>query len=83
MKAKFIGAYFKRIDIFGQVVNFTFNGRGNYSTFCGSILSLLVFFVVLWYANLKFVVLQERGDTSHQAIIETDSIPLDEPFGYD
>ena len=44
-KKSFLG-YFKRIDIFGQQVGFTFDGEEKYRTYIGAFLSMIVLILV-------------------------------------
>ena len=57
--------YFKRLDLFGSGVGFTFDGESSYRSVCGATLSLMVFALILLQLNEKWVLLVENGDTTH------------------
>ena len=46
-------AYFKRLDLYGKGVNFTFDGRSSYQSVCGAILTIVVFTLALFQLSEK------------------------------
>ena len=63
-------SYFKRLDLFGSGVNFTFNGESSYRSVIGAMISIVVFFVTLLQLNVKWQLLVEKSDTRHQEWVE-------------
>ena len=81
MKKSFL-TYFKRLDIFGSGVNFTFNGESSYKSVCGAILTIIVFFLTLFQFNEKFIILINNGDTNHTQRIEFGVNDVSDVIGY-
>ena len=48
---KKVSSYLKKIDIFGSVINFTFDGEGQYTTVSGALLSIILFVIVSIFAE--------------------------------
>ena len=45
------------IDLYGESTAFTVNGSASYPSFCGTIMSLIVFLVVLPYGINKYTIM--------------------------
>ena len=60
---------FKRLDIFGEGIDFNVRGQNKHKTICGTLLSLVIYFFVIAYAIRKFHVLQDKEDTNYQTFV--------------
>ena len=58
-------AYFKRLDLFGSGVNFTFNGQSSYQTVCGAILTIISITLGVIFLNEKYLIFINKEDTNH------------------
>ena len=67
---KSIATYFKRIDLFGSSVGFTFGGEASYKSVFGALLSLVVYTLTTLQLYEKWIVLVEKGDTNYSDHIE-------------
>ena len=68
---------FKKVDAFGERLDFNVNGRSRFNTGLGSIVTILIYALVLIYAQQKATKVLLRADTSHQTSINVDVIPRD------
>ena len=64
MKVPFV-TYFKRFDLFGSGVNFTFDGQSTYQSVCGAILTIVSFILALIFLSEKWVIFINKEDTNH------------------
>ncbi len=71
---------FKSFDIFGQSVNFTWNGEDQFKTTWGASVSLLITLMMLAYTLYRFYYFVERENptVSRTTLIRT--VEEDEPF---
>ena len=54
----------KSIDIFGDSISFTArNGDSNFKTWLGALITLFLYFLVVFYSTRRFVVMINREDT--------------------
>ena len=65
---------FKSFDAFGKRINLTINNRNTYGTCFGTVLTLLIYMVVLIYAQERGQKLYKRLDTFHQTTIMQNDI---------
>ena len=69
LKSKFL-----ELDQFGQSVGFEIDGSDQLRSCKGAILSLFLIIIILFYANTKFTILYNRGDTNHQFTLDFDQV---------
>ena len=62
---KSIKSLFKEIDNFGQGVNFTIAKKNTLNTCTGTLLTILIYTVVLVYGFTKAIKVKEYQDTIH------------------
>ena len=74
--------HFKKLDRFGQSVDFTLGGDHKYRTSVGAFFSLVVTIVVGLQFMKKFDILIQRGDTNHMNTVEYGENSGDIPIGY-
>ena len=74
---------FKKIDAFGEGIKFTVNKQKTFSTSLGAIITLVIYVIVMIYAQLKGDILYNRLDTSHQTIINEDDIDEEDGFSFE
>ena len=43
------GDFFKSIDLYGESINMNYRGKGSYNTYCGSVMTLLTYSVMVFY----------------------------------
>ena len=55
----------QNFDLFGEQISFLQSGKSQFTTNCGALLSILIITLVITYAQNKFQVLMEHGDTIH------------------
>ena len=69
------------VDMFGMGVSFKIGDEGQFTTWAGTLLSLMIYALILAYGSYKFVGLVNRDD----AVIRTSSVingvPLDTEWG--
>ena len=70
----------QQIDAFGKGVNFKVKGNNAFGTRFGAILTLLIYAVMLIYAQKRVQILIFRLDTSHQTSIDEYGLRQDEEF---
>ena len=58
-----LSSLFKQIDGFGEQISFRIDGKNSYNTVCGSITTVLMFCVLLFYGQQKFIVIKLQTDT--------------------
>lgn len=63
-KNKVVDTY-NGIDMFGQPVSWTIGGMDSPKTCCGATLTLIVAFLTIAYAYIRFDVLLKRDDTKY------------------
>ena len=49
-----LNSMFKKIDLFGEEINFRVEGEEKYQTCCGSLVSIAMLPVIVFYAAIKF-----------------------------
>ena len=54
----------KQFDLFSETMSFNYRGQERYSTCLGSILSFLVYSLVLLYSSEKFFIMYNYEDTN-------------------
>ena len=75
-----ISEAFRKIDAFGEGIDFTIKGGKKFGTSIGAILTLLIYLVVGFYAQTKLVKLIYRLDTTHQSSVNENEIPHEREF---
>ena len=55
-------------DHYGETAKFNINGQESYPSVVGTIISLLIFAVVIAYGLNKFIIMWEFNDTKHQTV---------------
>ena len=78
-----IGEKVLQIDKYGESASFNISGRSSYTSVYGTIISMLVFIVVIPYGVNKFVVMKNYEDTKFQAITLENEISAYEEIGFD
>ena len=73
---------FKKIDAFGQGINFSVNGGDTFGTTFGTVLTLIIYGIILVYAQMKGQKLYHRLDTNHQATTNVDAIGSEDKFSF-
>ena len=69
MKVPFV-TYFKRLDLFGSGVNFTFDGQSSYQSVCGAILTIISTTLAIIFLNEKYLIFINKEDTIHLEWVE-------------
>ena len=64
MKVPFV-TYFKRFDLYGSGVNFTFDGQSSYQSVCGAILTIISTTLAIIFLNEKYLIFINKEDTIH------------------
>ena len=82
MKIPFL-IYFKRLDLFGRGVGFTFNGEESYRSVCGAFLSIVVFTLAMLQLNEKSTILIDKADTSYAERTEFGANKGKDGIGYE
>ena len=72
---------FKRIDMFGKPIGFNFNGQSTYTTWYGSILSMVAISLVILYTSVQFITMLDYGDSKYMTKLESND--LDRKFTKD
>ena len=54
--------FFKQADQFGETKSFSINGSDSYQSYCGSLLSLVIFGILMTYAIMKGIILLKKED---------------------
>ena len=62
----------KEIDNFGQGVNFTIAKKNTLNTWCGTLLTILIYTVLLFYGFAKAIKVKEYQDTIHWTTVKND-----------
>ena len=75
-----LSSTFKRIDLFGETVEFQIDGKASYGSLMGAVLSILVLVVTLSYAFKRFNVMTTFGDTFHQITQQPVDFSKDDPL---
>ena len=78
-----IGEKVMQIDKYGESASFTIAGRSSYPSVYGTIISMLIFTVVIPYGFNKFIVMKNYEDTNFQSITLENAISAYEEIGYD
>ena len=62
--------YFKRFDLFGNGVNFTFDGQSSYQSVCGAILTIISATLAVIFMKEKYLIFINKEDTRIQERVE-------------
>ena len=82
MKVPFL-TYFKRFDLFGNGVSFTFDGQSSYQSVCGAILTIISTTLALIFFNEKYLIFIDKEDTNYQEWVEFGANSANQnPIGY-
>ena len=57
------------LDLFGQGIGFSVNGKGTYKSFIGLVFSIGILATVLPFGLNKLIICMEHSDTLHQESI--------------
>ena len=71
---------FKKLDSFGEGMNFTIKGRDKFKTGFGALITLLIYIVVLVYGSKKLTDLSQKQDTVHQQSKFVNEIAANQAF---
>ena len=71
---------FKSVDMFGQSVNFTWNGEDTYKTSWGALVSWVILFIMTAYTVYRLVYMVNRWNPSVAKTTLIRSAEEDEPF---
>ena len=78
---KNIKSILKRIDWFGESIGFSVqDGANSFRTWPGTVLTLLIYALVLTYGSRKFEVLLHRGDTKQTTTVQKNAFPDDSKY---
>jgi len=83
-KRSFVGTIKKlksQVDMFGQTTTFLVDNEATYTTWIGSIVSLVIILVTLAFAHTKYFVLKDRLDTNLTSQTQIGVLPPDYSIG--
>ena len=80
---KRLSSKIKRVDAFGEGVGFTIGGEGTHKTCLGTLITILVYAIVLIYGTNKFHKFKERADTTYQTKFHRDGLSATEEFTFE
>ena len=61
-----LGASIMSIDKYGESATFSIGGKSSYPSIIGTLISILILFVVVPYGFNKFIIMKDYEDTSFQ-----------------
>lgn len=63
-----------QLDLFGETTGFTIEGSKQYPSIFGTVLSLMIFTLVIIYGQNKVTVFYKKGDNSFQEIVNRNEL---------
>ena len=78
-----IANLFKKIDFLGEEIGFKIEGSNQYNSILGTVISLIVISFVLRFTIIKYTIMTNVEDTSHQTTKINNDINISQTFGAD
>ena len=79
-----LSSIIKSFDKFGDTVNFNIkNGSPVYRTWPGTVISLIIYSLILIYGGQKFLIMWSFDDTKYEKNIKWESVSIDSVFTAD
>ena len=71
------------IDKYGETKSFMIAGNDTYPSVFGTLITLIIFIVIVPFGFNKFIIMRDREDTNFQSTIEERAIGPSEVLTYD
>ena len=77
-----LSSYIKKADVYGEQVGFQIGGESSFNTMCGAIITLMVTILVIYYSSIKFLIVINKGNTSHIQFSNIDALDHSKIYNY-